>query len=159
MLNPSFYLPWQKDAAIQIYRFFNGKTAPSGLQLQPCHAAGFVEQADAESSFKADVFGDQGAAYGLFQFHEDRLFAATKALNLPHGHLTIAQQCEMAWWDLTHPELIHLNQILKAKSAYDAGSLACKLWERAGAPGQPAKRGQGAEAWLAWLKEQSARTA
>jgi len=58
-----------------------------------------------------------------------------------------------------HPELIHLNQILKAKTAYDAGYLACKLWERAGAPGQPAKRGQGAQAWLAWLNAHPARTA
>ena len=96
--------------------------------------------------------GDYGEAFGLFQMHDDRIAAIKRATGIDIvATPTVEKQLEGVWWELTHPELIHLNQILKAANAYDAGYLACKLWERAGAPGQPAKRGQGAQAWLAYL--------
>ena len=152
MLDPSRYLPWQIVNAREIFSFFLGKTTPSGVKLQPWHAAAFVEQADAESSFEPSVRGDHGEAFGLFQLHDDRIDAINRATGIDIvATPLVAKQLEGVWWELTHPELIHLNQILKARNAYDAGYLACRLWERAGAPGQPAKRGQGAQAWLAWF--------
>ena len=156
MFDPSRYATWQIANARQIFAFFRTQTAPNGVRLQPWHAAAFVEQADAESSFEPNVWGDDDTAYGWFQFHGDRLGSACKALGFHtpvfgSGALTGAQQLGVAWHDLTGAELIHLNSILKAETAYDAGYLACKLWERAASPGQPNKRGQGAQAWLAYL--------
>ena len=152
MIDASRYVPWQIANAHEIYAYFLGRSAPSGVKLSPWHAAAFVEQADAESSFAPTVRGDYGEAFGLFQMHDDRIAAIKRATGIDIvATPTVEKQLEGVWWELTHPELIHLNQILKAANAYDAGYLACKLWERAGAPGQPAKRGQGAQAWLAYL--------
>jgi hypothetical protein len=160
MVDPFRYLPWQLSNAREIYSFFLAKTSPAGVKLEPWHAAAFVEQADAESSFEPSVRGDHGEAFGLFQMHDDRIDAIKRATGIDIvATPTVEKQLEGVWWELTHPELIHLNQILKAGNAYDAGYLTCKLWERAGAPGQPAKRGQGAQAWLAWLTAHPARAA
>ena len=160
MLDPSRYLSWQLSNAREIYAFFLAKTSPQGVKLEPWHAAAFVEQADAESSFEPSVRGDHGEAFGLFQMHDDRIDAIKRATGIDIvATPAVEKQLEGVWWELTHPELIHLNQILKARNAYDAGYLACRLWERAGAPGQPSKRGQGAQAWLAWLTAHPARAA
>jgi hypothetical protein len=160
MLDPSRYLPWQIANAQQIFAFFRAQVAPSGVRLQSWHAAAFVEQADAESSFEPSVRGDHGEAFGLFQMHDDRIDAIKRATGIDIvATPAVEKQLDGVWWELTHPELIHLNQILKSRNAYDAGCLACKLWERAGAPGQPPKRGQGAQAWLAWLTAHPARVA
>jgi len=158
MLDPSRYSPAQLAVAREIYAFFLDKTSPAGVKVEPWHAAGFVAQADAESAFQTTARGDHGEAFGLFQMHGDRLQAIERATGVDMvATPAVARQLEGVWWELTHPELIHFNQILKAKTAYDAGFLACKLWERAGAPGQPQKRGQGAEGWAAWLIRDAAR--
>jgi len=160
MIDPSKYLPWQLSIAREICAFFLGKASPAGVKVEPWHAAAFVEQADAESSFEIAIRGDHGEAFGLFQLHQNRIDAIKRATGIDIvATPAVDKQLEGVWWELTHPELIHLNSILKAKNAYDAGYLACKLWERAGAPGQPQKRGQGAQAWLAWLSAHPARAA
>ena len=161
MIDPSYYLPWQRDAALEIYKFFNGRSARRGLML-PYHAAAMVEQADAESSFFKDVWGDHNEAYGLFQLHSDRLAKGCIFLNVPvpvrtgalradHA-LSIEQQCQIVWHELQTTESAAFAAILAARDAYQAGAAACKYYERAGAPGQPNKRGQATGLWLKWLE-------
>ena len=121
--------------------------------------------AEADGAGKIDVIGKgtashKGARKGAIIDVPATVDAIKRATEIDIVATPVVEkQLEGVWWELTHPELIHLNQILKATDAYDAGYLACKLWERAGAPGQPAKRGQGAQAWLAWFATHPTRAA
>ncbi|ARN82155.1 phage tail tip lysozyme [Methylocystis bryophila] len=164
MLNPSLYLPWQHERALSIYRFFDGKSSPRGT-LRAHHAAAMVEQADAESSFFIDAWGDLYTAYGLWQMHDDRLARGCQFLGVAKplcaGRLTaknglsLTQQCEIAWREFQTTESLAFALLLSTTNAHDAGAVACAKYERAGAKSQPEIRGQRALAWLNWLTQQS----
>ena len=160
LVGGAHYYNWQIDTARQIYDYFNGKLAPSGHKLQPCHAAAFVEMMDAESSFKPDVWGDDDSAYGLWQPYPDRLGRACKALGLSipiigNGvTLTVEQQLDCVWFDITSKEeapFKALEKLLMTTSPFEAGVTLCFRWERAKSPGQRKKRGDGAEMWFKYL--------
>ena len=161
MLPPSAYAPWQQDDARAIFSFFNGRSSPRGT-FKDYHAASMVEQADAESSFYKDVWGDLYTAYGLWQLHDDRLTRVCNFLRVPkpictgkfsakHG-LTLAQQCEAAWHEFQTTESVAFALILSASNAQEAGAIACRSYERAGAKGQPQIRGARTILWLDWLR-------
>ena len=160
MLDPKFYLPWQHDHARQIFAFFNGKSGPRGT-MRDIHAAAMVEQADAESSFFLDVWGDVYTAYGLWQWHDDRLTRICDFLKAPKpictgrlsakNGLTLEQQCDAAWHEFQTSESVAFAFLLAAETAYDAGATACRKYERAGAKGQPEIRGSRTILWLDWL--------
>ena len=154
----------QMVVARQIYAFFVGKIVPIQLsKLLPRHAAGFIAQAWGETRLVPWLWGDTHTAYGLFQFHGDRLGASCKALGFTkptppiHGQtrglndLSVQQYLDVAWHDLTTAELHHLISISQASTAQQAGELACTLWECAGAGGAAERRGKWAEQWLAYL--------
>jgi hypothetical protein len=154
----------QLAVAKKINAFFVGKLVPIAMRkLLSVHAAGFVAQAWGESRLDPYAWGDHREAYGLFQFHGDRLGNACRALKFTKptppilgqtrglNDLPVDKQLEVAWWDLTEPELHHLIEIANTKTAKDAGQLACSLWERAGAGGAAERRGVWAQEWLSAL--------
>ena len=160
MIPPSAYLPWQHDHAQRIYAYFNSRSSPRGT-MRDIHAAAMVEQADAEASFFLDVWGDIYTAYGLWQWHDDRLTRICDFLKAPKpvctGKLTaknglsLAQQCEGVWHEFQTSESAAFALLLATDTAYDAGATACRKYERAGAKGQPEIRGSRTILWLDWL--------
>lgn len=159
------YYNWQLQNAKMIHDYFLGKLSPSGHKLQACHAAAFVEMADAESSFTLDIWGDSAVAYGWWQLHPDRLGRACKALGLPvptpltglHGNTTTSnplsaqQQLDVAWADITSKEehaFKALEKLLMTTDPFESGVTLCRRWERAGAFGAMQKRGNGAKMWF-----------
>ncbi|WP_158254797.1 phage tail tip lysozyme [Rhodoblastus sphagnicola] len=117
-----------------------------GLTLE--QACGMLAQADAESSLDPKAVGDHGQAFGLNQWHESRVDAIRNGCGVDLRALPpLEDQLKAAHWELTHTEKRAWTAIKQAKTAYDAGYAACRFWERPGAPGQYAKRGQKAESW------------
>ena len=153
IINPAYYTAAQLAAAKQIYDAFNGWATDRGV-FKPYHAAAIVEQADAESSFNPHALGDHETAFGLWQWHGARasqIHAAT-GINVKNAP-PVADQIKAAKWELEYSSYAKtaLPRIVAAPTAHDAGAAACLYWEQAGAPGQPAKRGVGAEAWGAYF--------
>ena len=145
----------QMAVADAVYAFYNGKNCAPTLygNLLPRHAAAFVSQVRAETSFRYNAIGDDGAAHGPNQLHEDRLAKATGALYFPRQTTySLEQWLEIAWADITsHAEVkgFHaLELCLNATTAYDASVALTKKWERCLSHGQWDIRGKSATSWL-----------
>jgi hypothetical protein len=54
---------------------------------------------------------------------------------------------------LQHTEKHALASIKSARTAYDAGYVACRFWERPGSTAQYAKRGDRAEWWANYFSK------
>ncbi|MCW2283387.1 hypothetical protein M2323_001199 [Rhodoblastus acidophilus] len=129
-------------AAATIVKFWTTR----GLTLE--QACGLLAQADAESALNAKAVGDHGEAFGLHQWHAARIDAIRDGCGVDLRETPpLDDQLKAAFWELTHTEKRAWTAIRQTKSAYDAGYAACRFWERPGAPGQCAKRGQRAEYW------------
>jgi hypothetical protein len=130
------------ERAATIYQFWlaNGFT--------PAQACGLLAQADAESSLKPDAVGDHGQAFGMQQWHRERVDAIRNGCGVDLTKLPpLADQLKAALWELQHTEKHALNQIKATKTAFDAGYAAARFWERPAAVAQYSKRGNTAEAW------------
>ncbi len=139
-------------AAATIYQFWLGAKLPHGQKFAPCHAAGLLAQADAESSLNPQAVGDHDKAFGLFQWHGARAAAIRSGCGIDLTTLPpLADQLEAALWELTVPEHHALQMILATTTAYDAGYAAARFWERPGSTLQYAKRGDKAEAWAVYF--------
>jgi len=114
----------------------------------PAQACGLLAQADAESSLDPNAVGDHGSAFGLDQWHGDRADAikAGCGVNL-RAKPPLADQLKAALWELTHTEKTAFTHIKAQATAYDAGFVACRLWERPASMTQWAKRGATAQKW------------
>jgi hypothetical protein len=141
---------YYSNAAI-IFEFFKS------VGLLPEQAAGMLAQADAESSLDPKAVGDHGEASGLFQLHGIRADAIKAGCGIDIKALPdVLEQCKGVWFELQHSEKRALAKLREATLAYEAGFAACKFFERPGAPGQPEKRGNTAEKWLAHFQAPAA---
>lgn len=111
-------------------------------------ALGMTANAEAESSFRILIEGDYNTAFGIYQWHSDRVAAilAGCGIDVSKGP-SIEQQVEAAWWELNNTEKLAKQKISDAATAADAGTAACVFFERAGAPMAAARRGAMAERW------------
>lgn len=134
------------QTAATIYKFFVAKG------LTPDQACGIVAQADAESSENPKAVGDKDHAFGLFQLHVDRitLIKAGTGIDI-HALPSVEDQCAGVWYELNHSEKRALTQIKAQKTAYDAGFVACRFYERPGSIAQWAKRGGAAQKWAEYF--------
>jgi Phage tail lysozyme len=125
-------------------------------------AIGMLANAEAESSLDPNAMGDREdnrnpTAFGLFQWHRDRLIAIKTALGTDieaearGGRGTTQTQIEAAWWELNTFSSYGKAAIEAAKTAYMAAYEACALFERAGAAAAADRRGQMAVRWLAYF--------
>jgi hypothetical protein len=119
-------------------------------------ACGLLAQADAESSFNPKVVGDRGLAFGIHQWHADRIDAIKRGCGVDLRKLPpLADQLTAALWELTHTEKRAAAAIKETTTAYDAGFAGCRFWERPASPAQYSRRGQKAEAWAASFRNKS----
>jgi hypothetical protein len=139
--------------AVEIYDFWT-----QVAKLTPEQACGMLAQADAESSLNPTAFGDKKGddytAWGLYQIHTDRAAVIKDATGVDLTTLpSIADQHKAVWWELTNV-LLEERALIKVQActtASEAGSVACQYYERAGAPGQAAKRALRSEQWYEYL--------
>ena len=142
-----------------VYAFWRGVELSHGV------ACGFVANADAESSIDPTLIGDNGKAFGLHQWHMDRVILIRdggqgyKGCGIDVSKQTdLADQLKAAWWELQHSEHHALGLIRGAASAHDAGATICRYWERSGLADQPSKRGARAETWDSYFVAQAKTT-
>jgi Phage tail lysozyme len=120
--------------------------------FSPAQAAGLLAQADAESSLNPKAVGDHDKAFGLHQWHSERLALIKRGCGIDLKTLPpLADQLKAALWELEHPENGALLRIRMAKTAYEAGYDAARFWERPGSTLQYQKRGDKAEAWAVYF--------
>lgn len=116
-------------------------------------AYAMIAQGEAECAFKLTAIGDKGVAYGLHQWHWTprgaAIFAAT-GIDV-RSEPMIEQHVAAAYWELTHLFATSWAKILAAPTALQAGEMACKLWEGAGAFEAAERRGMMAERWLSYF--------
>ncbi|WP_294538130.1 phage tail tip lysozyme [uncultured Rhodoblastus sp.] len=132
--------------ATMIYKFW------LAAGFTPAQAAGLLAQADAESALNVKAVGDHGEAFGLNQWHADRVAAIRKGLGVDLKTLPpLADQLKAALWEFKNTEKHALAMIKAARTAYDAGYVACRYWERPGSTAQYARRGDRAEWWAGYF--------
>ena len=136
---PKSAYPWFYDNMTLVFETFQKL---SGSNVIAC---GLTAQAEAESSYKLGVVGDEGTAFGLFQWHGDRAAAILNGCGIDVKTASPDKQAEAVWWELNHLEMGALEHIRAANTAADAAREACEFYERAGAPGAEAKRAAMAE--------------
>jgi hypothetical protein len=117
-------------------------------------ACGMLAQADAESSLDPNAIGDRDEAFGLHQLHMDRIKLIRDGdKQWPGCGIDLSKlpavplQLDAVFWELQHSEQHALTEVLAATTAYDAGAAASRFYERPGAAGQAAKRGELAQKW------------
>ena len=130
-----------------------------GVGLSHAVACGFVANADAESSIDPTLIGDNGKAFGLHQWHMDRVALIRdggqgyKGCGIDVATQTdLPSQLRAALWELTHSEHHALGLIKATTTAYDAGATICRAFERSGLSAQPDKRGKAAQTWDTYFR-------
>lgn len=108
----------------------------------PAQVAGILANIQAESGFNPGAVGDNGQAYGLFQWHPDR----QRAFRLWSGHdirqSTMAEQLAFAQWELTHTEAAAGAALRRSQTRAQAGAAFSLGFERpAGGAATAAQRG------------------
>lgn len=139
----------QHDAnAKEIYDFW---VANGFSHVQAC---GMVANADAECSCDPTLVGDQGKAYGLHQWHDDRRLLIRDGGQGYKGcgidvktQTDLPSQLMAALWELTHSEHHAFGLIKATGTAYEVGSIICSSYERSGLSDQADKRGKRAQTW------------
>lgn len=116
--------------------------------LGPIGACGILAQIQGESSFDPSAIGDRDSAFGICQWHADRIALIKAGCGIDiHALPDFATQCEAIWFELNSSERAALAAIKAATTPYDAGSVAETTYERSGTSGDPEKRGNFAVAW------------
>jgi Phage tail lysozyme len=113
-------------------------------------ALGMLANAEAESSLDPTAMGDRGTAFGLHQWHGDRIAAIRKSTGIDIAALPpIETQIAAAIWELSNLPWVGMSAIKSQTTAYGAAMQACALFERAGALDATQRRGSMAERWSA----------
>jgi hypothetical protein len=94
-------------------------------------AAGLVANIDAESGFNAGAYGDSNTAYGLGQWHANRLANMERFLGHSWRTATRAEQLSFYNYELTHGAEQDAGRRLRlATNARDAGAIVSRYDER-----------------------------
>jgi len=102
-----------------------------GLGWSREQAAGIAANFQMESQFNPGASGDGGKAYGIGQWHPDRQANFKKWSGKDIQGSTLAEQVAFAHYELTQGGEQAAGRALRnATSAYDAGSIVSKKYER-----------------------------
>lgn len=102
-----------------------------------------------ECSFVPNLYGDGGKAYGLCQWHGDRQKQFKKVFGKLITEASTAEQLDFLDWELRNTEKKAGDALKAAKTAYEAGAVFSKLYERPKAvAAEMQKRGQRAQEWF-----------
>ena len=118
-----------------------------GMGWSPAQAAGLASNLFAESKFDPTAVGDNGAAYGIGQWHQDRQDAFKKHFGTDIHNSTLDQQLQFVDYEIRHGgEQSAGNALAHASTAADAGEVVSRMYERpADADGEAAYRGKDAD--------------
>lgn len=114
-------------------------------------AAGIAANLNAESGFNPALVGDNGAAYGIAQWHRDRQAAFAAWTGHDIRSATTAEQLAFVHHELTTGGERAAGLALEtAKTAAEAGAIVSRLYERPfDREGEASRRAAGAEALAA----------
>ncbi|HIA2362665.1 TPA: phage tail tip lysozyme, partial [Burkholderia contaminans] len=94
-------------------------------------ASGIAANLWKESLFNPSAVGDNGRAYGIAQWHEDRQSEFKKLFGIDIRKSTLAQQMQFVDYELRHGKEQRAGSMLAAtKTAAEAGSIVAKFYER-----------------------------
>jgi N-acetylmuramoyl-L-alanine amidase/Phage tail lysozyme len=119
-------------------------------------AIGMLTQAEFESAFYPSALGDGGTAFNLYQWHGDRADAILKGTGIDvRTETSIKRIVAAAWWEMTNvPAYIKAKAVISgATRASDSSSIACRMYEGAGAADAAERRGMGGERWSVWIAQ------
>ncbi|HEV2366021.1 MAG TPA: phage tail tip lysozyme [Caulobacteraceae bacterium] len=107
-------------------------------------AAGIVANIERESGYRADVYGDNGEAYGLGQWHADRQGAFARRYGKNIRQASLMEEADFYNYELTGgSEQAAGRRLRGARSAAEAGQIVSMYDERpADRAGEAAARGQ-----------------
>ena len=138
------------DTAVEIYIGFRKASFSNSF------AVAMVTMAEAESSFRVDVVGDNGHAFGLWQLHGDRIAQIADKIGIKiDSTSTVADQITAVIWELNNTEKYAKHMIESATSAFQAAYNATRYYERPGDHAQWEIRGKRAEYWDNFFKTYS----
>ncbi|NNM64052.1 MAG: hypothetical protein HKL99_05490 [Burkholderiales bacterium] len=100
------------------------------MGLTPIEASGLAANFTAESGLYARAVGDNGAAYGIGQWHAERQAQFAKLFGIPMQKSTLQQQLGFARWELGNTERGAQARAAKATTAQEAGSIYSRDYER-----------------------------
>ncbi|OOG61451.1 hypothetical protein B0E46_15860 [Rhodanobacter sp. B04] len=102
-------------------------------------AAGIAANLGEESGFNPGAVGDRGAAYGLGQWHADRQRNFARWAGHSIQGSTADEQMRFVQYELTQgTEKAAGDRLRGTNSAYDAGSIVSRFYERPGAAAEAA---------------------
>jgi len=109
-------------------------------------AAGIVANLKAESNFNPTIPGDGGRAYGIAQWHPDRQANFQAQFKKPIQQSSYAEQLAFVDWELRNTERRAGDRLRGARTAYEAGSIVSRDYERPrDEEGEASRRGQAAD--------------
>lgn len=113
-------------------------------------ASGIAANLWSESMYNPSAVGDNGHAYGIAQWHEDRQAAFKKLFGIDIRKSTLDQQLQFVDYELRNGSDKGARQagnaLMGADNAAQAGAIVSRLYERpADADGEAAKRAQAAD--------------
>jgi peptidoglycan hydrolase-like protein with peptidoglycan-binding domain len=116
---------------------------------QKHHGYGAASNIYQECSFRPDLTGDGGHAYGLCQWHGDRQAQFKKLYGKPIQQASAMEQLEFLNWELHNSEKKAGQMLREAKNAHEAGAMFSKYYERpARVELEMANRGKRAQDWF-----------
>jgi hypothetical protein len=121
-------------------------------------ASGLVANLWRESLLNPSAVGDNGHAYGIGQWHEDRQAAFKKLFGIDIRKSSLDQQLQFANYELTQGNEQNAGRRLRAATnALDAGAIVSRYYERpADVEGEASKRAKGAADLYASLGQANA---
>ncbi|WP_342705140.1 phage tail tip lysozyme [Burkholderia arboris] len=113
-------------------------------------ASGIAANLWSESMYNPSAVGDNGHAYGIAQWHEDRQAAFKKLFGIDIRKSTLDQQLQFVDYELRNGSDKGARQagnaLMGSDNAAQAGAIVSRLYERpADADGEAAKRAQAAD--------------
>ncbi|GBQ92081.1 Phage-related tail protein [Acetobacter nitrogenifigens DSM 23921 = NBRC 105050] len=156
------------EPAYKAWQYFRGQG------WSPAQASGIVANLDKESTFRPDVAGDSGRAYGLGQWHADRQAQFAKRFGHSLQRSTFDEQLQFVQYELTNGDYRSAGDALRqARTAGTAGATVSALYEKPqdqfGEMDDRARlasswlnrlqdrEGYGGNAWPAWLHDNAVR--
>lgn len=114
-----------------------------GMGWSRAQAAGIAANLKTESGFNTDAVGDNGKAYGIAQWHDDRQKAFKDRFGKDIRSSTFDEQLQFLNYELTQGSEQSAGRALRgATSASQAGALVSRYYERPlDADGEAARRG------------------
>lgn len=115
-------------------------------------AVGIVANEYRESSANPRAIGDNGKAFGIFQWHPDRRESIKKWTGIDITKATHREQLEAAWWEMNNTESRVLAPLKDAKTPEEAAWVFSTIYERpANTANEEAIRGDMAKAFALLL--------